>query len=45
VIDRPESVPALVAELVGLGVAVHAVEPGRVSLEDRLLTILRGSRP
>ncbi|GIM90858.1 ABC transporter ATP-binding protein [Paractinoplanes toevensis] len=35
-------VPELVADLVGLGVRVHAVEPGRVSLEERLLDILRG---
>jgi ABC-2 type transport system ATP-binding protein len=34
-------VPDLVADLVGLGVRVHAVEPGRVSLEERLLDILR----
>jgi ABC-2 type transport system ATP-binding protein len=35
------TVPELVADLVGLGVRVHAVEPGRVSLEQRLLDILR----
>ncbi|GAB7044126.1 MULTISPECIES: ABC transporter ATP-binding protein [Catenuloplanes] len=40
----PDDVPALIADLVGLGVRVHAVEPGRISLEDRLLTILRGTR-
>ncbi|GIH26313.1 ABC transporter ATP-binding protein [Acrocarpospora phusangensis] len=34
-------VPDLVADLVGLGVRVHAVEPGRISLEQRLLDILR----
>jgi ABC-2 type transport system ATP-binding protein len=34
-------VPDLVADLVGLGVRVHAVEPGRISLEERLLDILR----
>ena len=34
-------VPALVADLVRLGVRVHAVEPGRMSLEERLLSILR----
>ncbi|QJY47708.1 ABC transporter ATP-binding protein [Pseudonocardia broussonetiae] len=38
----PAVVPDLVADLVGLGVRVHAVEPGRVSLEERLLGILRG---
>ncbi|GII94064.1 ABC transporter ATP-binding protein [Sinosporangium siamense] len=35
------TVPDLVAGLVGLGVRVHAVEPGRISLEERLLDILR----
>ncbi|MFC6081294.1 ABC transporter ATP-binding protein [Sphaerisporangium aureirubrum] len=34
-------VPDLVADLVGLGVRVHAVEPVRISLEERLLSILR----
>jgi ABC-2 type transport system ATP-binding protein len=34
-------VPDLVADLVGLGVRVHAVEPARISLEARLLGILR----
>ncbi|HEY7595920.1 MAG TPA: ABC transporter ATP-binding protein [Actinophytocola sp.] len=37
-----ETVPDLVADLVRLGVRVHAVEPGRISLEERLLDILRG---
>jgi ABC-2 type transport system ATP-binding protein len=35
------TVPDLVAELVRLGARVHAVEPGRISLEERLLGILR----
>jgi ABC-2 type transport system ATP-binding protein len=35
------SVPDLVTDLVRLGVRVHAVEPGRISLEERLLDILR----
>lgn len=35
------TVPALVADLVTLGVQVHALEPVRVSLEDRLLGLLR----
>jgi ABC-2 type transport system ATP-binding protein len=35
------TVPGLVADLVGLGVRVHAVEPARISLEERLLDILR----
>ena len=34
-------VPNLVSDLVALGVRVHAVEPGRISLEERLLDILR----
>jgi ABC-2 type transport system ATP-binding protein len=39
--EDPTAVPALVSDLVGLGVRVHAVEPGRISLEERLLGILR----
>jgi ABC-2 type transport system ATP-binding protein len=40
--DADESaVPDLVADLVALGVRVHAVEPARISLEERLLGILR----
>jgi ABC-2 type transport system ATP-binding protein len=40
--DEPDAtVPDLVAELVALGVRVHAVEPVRISLEERLLDILR----
>jgi ABC-2 type transport system ATP-binding protein len=35
------TVPDLVADLVALGVRVHAVEPTRISLEERLLDILR----
>jgi len=35
------TVPRLVADLVALGVQVHAVEPGRITLEERLLGILR----
>jgi ABC-2 type transport system ATP-binding protein len=34
-------VPDVVADLVALGVRVHAVEPARISLEERLLGILR----
>jgi hypothetical protein len=37
----PDLVPDLVADLVGLGARVHAVEPARISLEERLLGILR----
>ncbi len=40
--DDDVTVPALVSDLVGLGAAVHAVEPARISLEERLLGILRG---
>jgi ABC-2 type transport system ATP-binding protein len=36
-----DAVPGLVADLVALGVRVHAVEPARISLEERLLDILR----
>jgi len=36
-----DAVPDLVADLIRLGVRVHAVEPGRISLEERLLDILR----
>ncbi|WP_051798856.1 ABC transporter ATP-binding protein [Catenuloplanes japonicus] len=43
-IALPDDVPTLVSDLVSLGVRVSAVEPGRVSLEDRLLTILREAR-
>jgi ABC-2 type transport system ATP-binding protein len=35
------TVPDLVANLVRLGVRVHSVEPVRISLEERLLDILR----
>ncbi|WNB84578.1 ABC transporter ATP-binding protein [Cellulomonas sp. ATA003] len=35
------AVPDLVRDLVALGVRVHAVEPGRITLEERLLGILR----
>ena len=35
------AVADLVRDLVALGVRVHAVEPSRMSLEDRLLTLLR----
>jgi len=38
------TVPALVADLVALGVRVHAVEPARMSLEERLLGILRDGK-
>ncbi|MDP4502473.1 ABC transporter ATP-binding protein [Nonomuraea turcica] len=38
------TVPELVADLVGLGVRVHAVEPVRISLEERLLDILRAGQ-
>jgi ABC-2 type transport system ATP-binding protein len=41
-VESNGTVPELVRDLVGLGVAVHAVEPVRISLEDRLLGLLRG---
>src|SRR5215217_5775833 len=43
--DDGVTVPALVRDLVGLGVRVHAVEPARISLEERLLGILRHEEP
>jgi ABC-2 type transport system ATP-binding protein len=43
--DGESAVPDLVADLVDLGVRVHAVEPGRISLEERLLDILRAGSP
>ena len=39
--EEVTAVPAVVADLVALGARVHAVEPGRISLEERLLGILR----
>ena len=39
--DLGTAVPDLIADLVSLGARVHAVEPGRISLEERLLGILR----
>jgi ABC-2 type transport system ATP-binding protein len=39
--DDGTAVPELVAGLVALGVRVHAVEPVRISLEDKLLSVLR----
>lgn len=38
-----EQVPALVEELVARGDRVHAVIPGRRSLEDRFMELLRDS--
>jgi ABC-2 type transport system ATP-binding protein len=39
--DDGPAVPALVRDLVQLGACVHSVEPARISLEERLLGILR----
>ena len=39
--DEGTAVPDLVRDLVALGARVHAVEPARISLEERLLGILR----
>jgi ABC-2 type transport system ATP-binding protein len=39
--EDDRTVPDLVRDLAALGVRVHAVEPGRISLEERLLGILR----
>jgi ABC-2 type transport system ATP-binding protein len=43
--ESAATVPDLVADLIRLGVRVHAVEPGRISLEERLLQILRAGGP
>jgi ABC-2 type transport system ATP-binding protein len=43
--DDGITVPELVRDLVGLGVRVHAVEPVRISLEERLLAVLRHEAP
>jgi ABC-2 type transport system ATP-binding protein len=43
--DDGVTVPELVQDLVGLGVRVHAVEPVRISLEERLLAVLRHEEP
>lgn len=42
--ESTELIPDLVHDLVRLGVRVHAVEAARISLEDRLLGILRANR-
>ena len=39
--DDGAAVPDLVRDLAALGARVHAVEPGRITLEERLLGILR----
>ncbi|HVL26964.1 MAG TPA: ABC transporter ATP-binding protein [Acidimicrobiales bacterium] len=39
--DEGTAVPGLVHDLVALGVRVHAVAPARITLEERLLGILR----
>jgi ABC-2 type transport system ATP-binding protein len=41
--DDGSAVPDLVRDLVTLGARVHAVEPARISLEERLLGILRAA--
>ncbi len=41
--DDGTAVPDLVQDLVALGVRLHAVEPARISLEERLLGILRAN--
>jgi ABC-2 type transport system ATP-binding protein len=40
-VDEGTAVPDLVRDLAALGVRVHAVEPARITLEARLLGILR----
>jgi ABC-2 type transport system ATP-binding protein len=41
--DAGTAVPDLVRDLAALGARVHAVEPARITLEERLLGILRES--
>jgi ABC-2 type transport system ATP-binding protein len=41
--DDGTTVPDLVRDLAALGVGIHAVEPARISLEERLLGILRAN--
>jgi ABC-2 type transport system ATP-binding protein len=43
--DDGVTVPDLVRDLVAAGVRVHAVEPVRISLEERLLAVLRHEEP
>ncbi|HET9346883.1 MAG TPA: ABC transporter ATP-binding protein [Candidatus Limnocylindrales bacterium] len=40
----PAAVPAVVASIVGSGGQVHAVDPGRATLEDRYLELIGPSR-
>jgi len=42
--DDGTAVPDLVRDLVALGARMHAVEPARISLEERLLGILRAGQ-
>jgi ABC-2 type transport system ATP-binding protein len=42
--DEGTAVPDLVRDLVALGTRVYAVEPARISLEERLLGILRAGK-
>ncbi|TWD82089.1 ABC-2 type transport system ATP-binding protein [Kribbella amoyensis] len=42
--DDSTAVPSLVRDLVADGIEVHAVEPARISLEERLLGILRADQ-
>ncbi len=39
--EEPTAIPDLVRDLVALDARVHAVEPARISLEERMLGILR----
>jgi ABC-2 type transport system ATP-binding protein len=40
---RDEAVPDLIAQLVGLGCRIYAVEPQRLTLEERFLQLLKGT--
>ena len=41
----PERIPDIVATAVALGGRVHAVDPGRMSLEELFLDLVRGAAP
>jgi ABC-2 type transport system ATP-binding protein len=41
----PERVPDIVATAVAMGGRVHAVDPGRLTLEELFLDVIRGATP
>jgi ABC-2 type transport system ATP-binding protein len=42
---NPERVPDIVATAVAMGGRVHAVDPGRLTLEELFLDVIRGATP